>query len=136
MSRTRRTITGGLLAVGCSGALLVPVTVPAQAAEVELESRMRPTAAFPNARGHAEYEKDSDGREFEISIAGVRKLAGRRVVVRVHGDFVGRMTVGPLGRAHLEKHSGVPRMAAGNVVRVRTLPGRLVTYGTLRRDLD
>jgi hypothetical protein len=46
------------------------------------------------------------------------------------------MTVGPLGRAHLDKHSGVPSMTAGNVVRVRTGAGRLVTYGTLHRDLD
>jgi hypothetical protein len=46
------------------------------------------------------------------------------------------MTVGPLGRAHMDKHSGVPSMTEGNVVRVRTGGGRLVTSGTLHRDLD
>jgi hypothetical protein len=132
----RRTITGSLLTTGFAVALLVPLTARAQAAEVDLEARMHSTAAFPNARGHAEYESESDGREFEISIAGVRALAGRHVIVRVHGDFVGRMTVGSLGRAHLDVHSGVPTMGAGDVVGVRTGAGRLVAYGTLHRDLD
>jgi hypothetical protein len=136
MSMDRRRLTGSRLAAGFAGALLVPLAAPAQAAEVDLEAHMRSTAAFPNARGHAEYESDSNGREFEISIAGVRALAGHRLIVRMHGDFVGRMTVGSLGRAHLDRHSGVPRMAAGTVVRVRTGSGRLVTYGTLHRDLD
>lgn len=97
---------------------------------------MHATTHFPNVRGRVEYESDSFGREFEISIAGLRSLAGKRVIVRVHGTLVGRMTVGTLGRAHLERHSGVPRMTAGDVVRVRTPEGRLVTYGTLHRDLD
>jgi hypothetical protein len=131
-----RRISGGLLAAGCAGALLVPLAVPAQAAEIDLEARMHSTTAFPNARGHAEFENENSGNEFEISIAGVRALAGTRVIVRVHGDFVGRMTVGPLGRAHMDKHSGVPSMTEGNVVRVRTGGGRLVTSGTLHRDLD
>jgi hypothetical protein len=131
-----RRISGGLLAAGCAGALLVPLAVPAQAAEIDLEARMHSTTAFPDARGHAEFESESSANEFEISIAGVRALAGNRVIVRVHGDLVGRMTVGPLGRAHLDKHSGVPSMTAGDVVRVRTGAGRLVTYGTLHRDLD
>jgi hypothetical protein len=130
-----RRIRGGLLAAGCAGALLVPLAVPAQAAEIDLEARMHSTTAFPNARGHAEFENENSGNEFEISIAGVRALAGTRVVVRVHGDVVGRMTVGTLGRAHMDKHSGVPGMTAGDVLRVRTGAGRLVTYGTLHVDL-
>ena len=44
--------------------------------------------------------------------------------------------MGSLGRAQLDKHSSVPSMTAGNVVRVRTGAGRLVTSGTLHRDLD
>ena len=136
MFMDRRSITGSLLAAGCAGALLVPLGAPAQAAEVDLEARMHSTAAFLNARGHADYESDSHGREFEISIAGVRALAGTRVIVRVHGDFVGRMTVGSRGRAHLDLHSGVPSMTAGHVVRVRTAAGRLVTYGALHRHND
>ena len=70
---------------GCAGALLVPLAVPAQAAEIDLEARMHSTTAFPNARGHAEFENENSGNDFEISIAGVRALAGTRVTVRVHG---------------------------------------------------
>jgi hypothetical protein len=134
MTMLRSRILVGVLTAGVAGVLVVPIAAPARAAEVDLEAGMHSTAAFPNARGHAEYESDSGGREFEISIAGVRDLAGHRVVVRVHGDLVGRMTVGDAGRAHLERHSGVPRMGAGDVVRVRTTSGRLVTYGALHRD--
>jgi hypothetical protein len=136
MSTDGRGISGGLLTAALAGALLIPLAVPAQAAEIDLEAQMHSTTAFPNARGHAEFENENTGNEFEISIAGVRALAGTRVSVRVHGDLVGRMTVGPLGRAHMDKHSGVPSMTAGNVVRVRTGAGRLVTSGTLHRDLD
>lgn len=46
------------------------------------------------------------------------------------------MTVGPLGRVHLDKHSSVPGMAAGDVVRVCTFAGRLVADGGLHRDSD
>lgn len=131
----RKRLAGGLVAVGTTGALLVPVTAPAQAVEVDLTARMHPTAAFPNARGHAEYEAEHGDREFELSIAGVRALHGKRVIVRVHGTFVGSMVVSQYGRAHLDRHTTV-RMSVGNVVRVRTGSGRLVTYGTFHRDLD
>ena len=128
----RSRIAGGLLAGGAVGAVLVPLAAPAQAVEVDLEARMVSTAAYPNARGHAEYEAENGAREFEIHVRGVRSLAGKLLTVRVHGDFVGRMRVGPYGRAHLERHHGVPGMAAGHVVRVRTPSGNLVTRGVLR----
>ncbi|MFC5179360.1 hypothetical protein [Nocardioides taihuensis] len=129
-----RKVTGALLAAGLGGALLVPFAAPAQAVEVDLEARMQSTSAFPHAHGHAEYESDASGREFEISIAGVPGLSGDRLTVRVQGDLVGRVTVNSSGRAHLDKHSGVPRMAADDVVRVRTAAERLVAHGTLHPD--
>ena len=132
----RSTTLAALLATATTGALVIPVAAPAGAAEVDLQARMVATSAFPNARGHAEYESDHGDREFEISIAGVRALAGKRVTVRVHGDFVGRMRVRSDGRAHLEKHSGVPAVKRGDVVRVRTSSGRLVTRGTFHVDHD
>jgi hypothetical protein len=130
------TIAGALLGAGLAGTLLVPLAAPAQAVEVDLEARMQSTAAFTHARGHAEYESDSSGREFEITVAGVRGLSGHRLTVRVQGDLVGRMTVSSAGRAHLHEHSGVPGMAADDVVRVRTASDRLVTHGTLHPDHD
>lgn len=130
----RNGLVGGVLATVATGALVLPLAAPAGAVEVDLEAGMHATAAFPNARGHAEYESDSHGREFDISVAGIKALAGKQVTVRVHGDFVGRMTVRADGRAHLDKHSGVPKVSKGDAVRVRTGSGTLVTYGTFHVD--
>jgi len=110
----------------------VPVAAPAQAAEVDCSARMNATSNYPNARGGARYESHSGSREFEIHIAGIQKLAGKRVVVRAHGALVGRMRVSQHGRAHLDRHAGVPSMRAGDRIRVRTKSGTLVTFGTLR----
>ena len=93
---------------------------------MDLHARMLPTNAYPNARGESEYEAENGRREFETHITGVRALHGRLLTVRVHGTFVGRMRVGTYGRAHLEWHTGVPRVTSGDVVRVRTASGRLV----------
>lgn len=133
MNRSR--VAGGLLAVGGTGALLVPLAAPVQAAELDLDARMVHTARFPSAHGSAEYESENGHREFDIHIAGVRRLRGRLLTVRVHGAFVGRMRVSANGRAHMERHTDVV-MVPGNVARVRAPSGRLVSYGTLHRDLD
>ena len=63
---------------------------------------------------------------------GIRTLAGTRVAVTVHGDFVGRMRVSQRGYAHLFRHRGMPGCSRGDVVRVRTRSGNLVSYGSLR----
>jgi hypothetical protein len=127
--RRGRSIAG----LAAAAALLATTAVPAAAAELELSARMGPTAGFHHARGHAEYEAEHGRREFEISIAGARALHGKRVVVRVHGAFVGTMVVGSAGRAHLERHTSVS-MRAGDVVRVRTQSGTLVTTGRFHRE--
>lgn len=135
MLSTRSRIAAGLVTVGTTGALLVPMAVPAQAAEVDLEAHMVGSAAFPGAHGKAEYEAEHGTRHFDIEMH-IARLHNRVVTVRVHGTMVGRMRVNSHGYAQLEKHSGVPMMAAGNVVRVRTLKGRLVSHGTLHMDTD
>lgn len=129
-------VARSLIATGAAGALVLSLAAPAQAAATDLETRMQPTTAAPQTRGHAEYEVDDDGRTFEISVTVGRRLAGARLVVRVHGDLVGSMTVRPSLGAHLERHRGVPAMTAGDVVRVRTGSGRLVASGTLRPDVE
>jgi hypothetical protein len=134
-TKTPRRVLYLLTAAGLATTGVV-VASPAQAAEVELDARMHATSAYPNARGEAEYDAERGRREFDMSIAGVRSLAGKRLTVRVHGDFVGKMTVNRYGRAHLERHSGVPKTSVGNVVRVRTSSGKLVSYGTFYRDSD
>ncbi len=121
-----------LLALGTAAVLLVPLAAPAQGAEIHLETRLHPTVSFAYARGHAGYEAEEGHRELEATVAGVRALHGRRVVVRVHGTRVGSMTVNRHGRAHLERHTSV-RAAAGDVVALRTRSGRLVASGTFHR---
>lgn len=135
MRVNRSRIAGAVLAVATVGAsTLVPIAAPAPARAhgVDLVARMRPTDAYPNARGGAWYESHQDWREFDIHVRGIKKLAGKRVRVTVHGDFIGRMRVSKYGRAHLHREDGVPVMHGGDRVRVRTKSGSLVTYGKLR----
>lgn len=134
MLRRRAVLTVGVLtATACTMSL---GTSGAQASGVELEAVMHATAHYPSARGHAEYENDAEGREFDLSLAGLRALAGHRVVVRVRGRVVARPMVGSRGRVHVDRHAGVPKMAAGNVVRVRAPGGAEASAGTLHRDRD
>lgn len=132
MSFTRRTATVVILAAG----LLLPGAGPTQAAGLDFEARMRPSAAFPRVHGEAEFDQEGGFREFDISIHHARRLAGRVVSVRVHGVLVGRMRVHADGFAHLDRHLGIPAMNAGDVVRVRTAGGTLVSRGLLRADTD
>ena len=133
MQMRRSQIAGALLAVGTGAAtVLVPVAAPAQAAEVDCYAHMNSTTAYPNAHGGTRYESHTDWREFEIHVAGIQNLAGKRLVVRAHGALVGRMRVSQYGRAHLYRHTGVPSMQGGDRIRVRTKAGTLVTSGTLR----
>lgn len=134
MLSTRSRVAAGLVTVGTTSALLVPMAVPAQAAGVDLEAHMMGSRAFPGAHGKADYEAEHGTRHFDIEMH-IARLHNRVVVVRVHGTFVGRMRVNSQGFGQLEKHSGVPMMAAGNVVRVRTMKGQLVSHGTLRPDM-
>jgi hypothetical protein len=132
MATIRGRVAGMLLAVLALTAGLLVTTAPAQAVDVDLHARMHATAAYPNAHGGAWYEGHHGSREFGIGISGIKKLAGKRVTVTVHGSFVGRMWVSRYGTAHLYRHSGVPRCSGGDVVRVKTRSGKLVSYGTLR----
>lgn len=51
-----------------------------------------------------------------------------------HGQADFEAKHGARGEAHLDKHSGVPRMSVGDVVGVRTGSGRLVSRGTFHLD--
>lgn len=122
----------GLTAGGLAVAL---GTAPAHAAVArDFNSRMVATSAHPSAHGHAEYDVDRSGREFEIRIVGIKGMPGRPLTVRAHGDLIGKMTVNRLGRAHLDRQIGVPAMTAGNSITVRTSTGSLVSHGTLHRQ--
>lgn len=128
MTFTRRQLHGTVAALSASALLLVGAG-PARAADVELAARLHPAPRFHYATGHAEYESHHGGAEFEVHLAGVRRLHGQRLAVRVHGTFLGTMGVSSDGRAHLDRHTGV-RVRVGDIVRIRTHVGVLVAAGT------
>ena len=138
MRKNRGRLVGGLLAltlgvVGTAGTLTPSAATPAQVAtHHELHARIVATSAFPHVYGGARFESHRGWREFEIGLNGIQRLAGDTVTVRVHGTVVGRMHVPSSGHAHLYRHRGLPRMSAGNPVRVNTRSGALVSTGTFR----
>lgn len=71
----------------------------------------------------------------DVHLGGVARLAGRHLVVYVHGSRAGTMTVSRTGYTHLDRH-GAPACRAEQAVRVRTGCGPLVAGGTFRRHHD
>lgn len=158
MTTTRKRVTAGLLAMGLSASIgLMPVAASAgppqsRPHEVELIAHMHSTHAYPHARGFAKYEvnfgnregRDSLSgprsnrshhvkREFTVRLWGLRHADGKRLIVRVDGDFVGKMRVSDSGTASLERHHDLPFIRSGDSVRVSTKGGTLVSKGTLFR---
>lgn len=82
--------------------------------------------------GGTEVPSSASGSPRSIRVGGIQKLAGKTVTVTVHGAVVGRMRVSQYGTAHLYRRAGMPRHTGGDVVRVGTRAGTLVTYGTMR----
>ena len=115
------------------------VTAPvAQAAEVDLFTHMAGGAQFSNAHGYSEYDRSSEGREVEVRVTHLGKLAGERVKVIVNGHKVGRILVSSVGVAHREwdtEHGqNVPFASAGDRVKVKTLSDTLVAKGIYHRQ--
>jgi hypothetical protein len=118
-----------------------------------LAAHMHATHKAPHADGFALYKVDFGKRpmggpaattapqhqqwghhvkkEFFIKIWGIKALHGKTLVVRADGKFIGKMTVSKHGKAELSRHSHLPWLRSGDVVRVRTKSGKLVSYGTL-----
>jgi hypothetical protein len=100
-----------------------------------LEASLHGSATYPNARGHADYGTGMmGGRHFDMDIWNLGSLAGKTLAVYAGSNHLGNMRVGRAGRCHYG-HSGrgMPRLAPGAVVRVRTGGGTLVASGTLHR---
>jgi len=117
------------------------VTAPvAQAAEVDLFTHMAGSTHFPNAQGFSEYDRSNEGREVEVRVTHLSKLAGKRVKVIVNGHKVGRILVSSVGVAHREwdtEHGQkVPFASAGDKIKVRTPGGTLVAKGTYHLEVD
>jgi hypothetical protein len=129
---------GGLAAAAMTAGMLAAGTVPAQAAMhgMELQAALHGGHAYPRAGGTAAYESGDHGRELEVHVSHIARLAGWKLVVYVHGARAGTMTVSRAGYARLDRHRGVPACRSGQPVRVRTRSGTLVASGTFRAHHD
>jgi hypothetical protein len=121
--------------------MALAVAVPAaQAAELDLHALLHGTTAFPNARGHSEYERGNGGREVEINVSGIAKLAGKRVTFFVAGSRIGTALVSSAGRVRIERDTErgqfVPVASAGNGVSARTASGTVIAKGVYHREFD
>ena len=133
MRTIHRRLVGALLTVLIAAVTVIAPSGATQAAMMgDLNARMHPTSAYPDAHGGAWYEGHRGWREFSIHVRGIQGLAGNRVTVSVHGAFVGRMRVSSSGAAHLYRRHGMPRCGRGDMIRVRTAGGNLMTSGRLR----
>lgn len=130
-----RRFSQGVAAAAVTAGMLAAGAVPAQAAAMhgkELHAAPHGGHVYPRAGGRAAYESGDHGRELEVHVSHVARLAGRRLVVYVHGARAGTMTVSRAGRAHMDRHRGVPACRSGQPVRGRTRSGTLVVSGTFR----
>lgn len=94
-------------------------------------SRLHGGCVYPAARGLAEYvgKHGHDHRALDVVVRHISRLAGRTLVVYVHGVRLGRTTVSSRGRAHLHRHN-FSALQDGWRIRVRTRSATLVAAGT------
>jgi hypothetical protein len=116
----------------------IALAAPAAAAEVDLRARLQGSAAYTNASGHSEYDRSAEGRDLEVLVRNIGRLAGHRVAVFVSGVKVGTIVVTTGGVAHrewdTERGQSVPFASAGDFVKVRAPNGTLVASGKYVRD--
>ncbi len=130
-----RRLAAALAAAVVGSGVVVAGVLPAQAApahHMELHAALSGSHSYPRVRGTASYESGDHGRHLDVHLRNAARLAGRHLVVYVHGIRAGTMTVSRAGYAHLDRH-GVAACHAGQSVRVRTKSGTLVAAGTFRR---
>lgn len=131
----RRTLAGVAAGAVAAGSVLVPAT-PVQADHHghmdDGYAHLTHAKGFPHARGPVVYHSSHDSHhagmdeEFHLVLRGVKRLAGKRVRVLVHGDLMGRVRINEDGRARLHRHDGLGDMHDGWGIRVRTGSGKLV----------
>ena len=129
-ARRLTAVLAGAMTVGMLGAGVASAQVAPQQ-RVEVTATLHGSRTVPRAAGNARFESRAGNRELTVNLSGTARLAGRTLVVFVHGTRAGTMTVTMTGRAHLHRH-GAPACRAGQPVRIRTRAGRLVASGIFR----
>lgn len=100
---------------------------------MHLGAGLRGNGAYQVIRGHASYESYRY-RHMDLSLWNARRLAGRTLVVYVHGTRVGSMRIWGGGLGRFTARRGVPRCSAGTAIAIRTRTGALVASGTFHRS--
>ena len=120
---------GALLLVLLAGAAPVSAKSTATIKRAPLSG----SAAFPAVNGEAKWKAKGGERELEVQIQDAKRLAGKRLTVRIGGKVMGHMRVSALGRARLVKGTqagqSVPTSVTGKGVRITTAGGALVASG-------
>lgn len=128
------------IAIALSVLILGAATSATAAAETDFFTWLSGSHHYPRAHGNSEYELEGSRREAEVTVTGIRGLAGKRVTVNVNGQKLGRILVSSRGRAHREWSTAhgqsVPRAGTGSPVRVRTAGGTLIVSGRYQRESD
>jgi hypothetical protein len=103
-------------------------------ATVSWQIPLAPGAAYPSARGSAQYQAQPGQSEFQAEVEHLTTLAGTKVVFQVSGVKIGTRTVSPLGRAQINRNTEqgqpVPAINHGSTVTVQTPAGVLIASGT------
>ena len=116
-----------------AAALTLAVSVPAVLASGGDGTRivLKPTKAFPAAKGSAKFKAKGGERQLEAEVEHIRRLAGKNVTFFVGGKKLGTAKVSGLGAAHIERrNSAAPAVGAGTVVSVKTASGTLIVRGS------
>ena len=116
-----------------AAALALAVSVPAVLAKGGDGTRivLKPTKAFPAAKGSATFKAKPGERQLEVEVEHLRRLAGKRVTFFVGGTKLGTERIGLLGAAQLERrNSAVPAVNAGTAVSAKTAGGVLIVRGS------
>lgn len=107
------------------------VAVPAVLAKGDRQIALRPTKAYPGARGSAQYQTQTGQRELQVEVDHMRSLSGQRVLVYVNGAKIGAARVNSLGKAEISRNSElgqrVPQVQSGTTVLVRTNQAAVVS---------
>jgi hypothetical protein len=123
-------ISGLVLAVVVALAVAVPAVWAAGGTRIAL----KPSKAFPAAKGAATFKAKPGERELQVEVEHIRRLAGKRVVFVVAGAKLGTAKVSALGAAEITRNSEraqrVPAVRAGTTVKVRSVGGSLIVSGS------
>jgi hypothetical protein len=129
MKRSKR-VSGFLLVTMLALAVAVPAVLAAGGTRIVL----KPATAYPAAKGSAQFKARAGERELEAEVEHIRRLAGKRVVFFVGGAKVGAARVSGLGAARIsrntERGQRVSNVGAGTKVKVRTVGGALIVFGS------